>query len=255
MIRIQRLNMDNSWSLGIGGLGLLIDPWLCGKETDYFSWFNTQWHRYEPVPFNELPAFDWVLITQKYPDHFHPETLLKLRPMRIMAPASLRGRIGSLLPGTEAVFMEKDKPSFDLGGVTVRWLHTDRKIDPIYDAVAIHDDMETVLVASHGFELSRQHLDVLRSLPRISLLLSPVNEYKLPFFLGGSVSPGLRGLEKLLKDSGAERFVSTHDEDKHATGLVSRLAKVIRYSADDIRRNELLGARFLNIPDYKTHML
>jgi hypothetical protein len=49
--------------------------------------------------------------------------------------------------------------------------------------------------------------------------------------------------------------VSTHDEDKHATGLVSRLAKVIRYSADDIRRNELLGARFLNIPDYKTHML
>ena len=39
---LQRLNMDNSWFLDLGGCRLLIDPWLEGQEVDYFPWFNTQ---------------------------------------------------------------------------------------------------------------------------------------------------------------------------------------------------------------------
>lgn len=255
MIRLQRLNMDNSWYLGIGGMSLLIDPWLCGKEIDFFGWFNTQWHRHEPIPIDRVPAYDWVLITQKYPDHFHPETLRKLRPPRIIAPVSLRSKIGGLLPDAEQVFMGTDHPTCRTGNVTIHWLPTRRRLDPIYDAFAIHDGEETVLVASHGFELSTTQLETLQELPRISLLLSPVNEYRLPFFLGGTVSPGLRGLEKLMRDSKAERFASTHDEDKHATGLVSRLARVMRHSAEDIHRHEFLGTRFLNIADYEQHLI
>ena len=56
--------MDNSWCLGLGGKRFLIDPWLEGVEVDYFSWFNTQWHRTPPLSYSELPAFDAVLITQ-----------------------------------------------------------------------------------------------------------------------------------------------------------------------------------------------
>jgi L-ascorbate metabolism protein UlaG (beta-lactamase superfamily) len=49
-MNIQRLNMDNSWRLEFGGKSVLIDPWLMGVEVDYFSWFNTQWHKTAPVP-------------------------------------------------------------------------------------------------------------------------------------------------------------------------------------------------------------
>ena len=78
MIQLQRLNLDTSLFLEIGGWRVVIDPWLEGTEVDFFSWFNTQWHRTSPIPFHEIPEFDTVLITQKYPDHFHLQTLKKL---------------------------------------------------------------------------------------------------------------------------------------------------------------------------------
>ena len=53
--------------LELAGIRLVIDPWLEGTEVDYFAWFNTQWLRTPPVPYCDVPAFDAVLITQKYP--------------------------------------------------------------------------------------------------------------------------------------------------------------------------------------------
>ena len=79
-MQLKRLNMDNSWSISLGGQRLLIDPWLHGVEVDYFAWFNKQWHRTPPIAYEDVQDFDAVLITQKYPDHFHPETLLRLKP-------------------------------------------------------------------------------------------------------------------------------------------------------------------------------
>ena len=93
MIQVQRLNMDNSLFLEISGWKVLIDPWLEGTEVDFFGWFNTQWHRTPPLPYEQIPAFDTVLITQKYPDHFHAETLKKLNPGHIIAPGSLKENI------------------------------------------------------------------------------------------------------------------------------------------------------------------
>ena len=89
MISIQRLNMDNSFFVEINGWKLLIDPWLEGTEVDFFPWFNTQWHRTPPLPYEELPAYDTVLITQKYPDHYHEKTLKKLNPGQIFLLSQL----------------------------------------------------------------------------------------------------------------------------------------------------------------------
>ncbi|MGB5323449.1 MBL fold metallo-hydrolase, partial [Lutimonas sp.] len=101
MISFQRLNMDNSFFMNISGWKILIDPWLEGTEVDYFEWFNTQWHRTAPLPFNEIPAFDTILITQKYPDHFHQETLKKLNPKHIIAPKSLENKLKNLFPSSK----------------------------------------------------------------------------------------------------------------------------------------------------------
>lgn len=255
MIRFQRLNMDNSWHIQVGSQSILIDPWLGGVEVDFFKWFNMQWHRTPPLPIEQLPAYDWVVITQKYPDHFHAETLRLLKPKRIIAPKSIRKQLSAVVPDATIHYVEHTNERIELGDVVLQWFHTSRKMDPIYDAMALHDGKEAVMVATHGFDFSKEQHHLLRSLPPVKLLLSPITFYKLPFFLGGVVSPGMKGLQNLLRDTQAEKFVSTHDEDKHAKGLVSRMANVIRYSVEDIFNHQELGSKFINIADYQPQSL
>lgn len=255
MIRFQRLNMDNSWHVQLGDQSLLIDPWFGGVEIDFFKWFNMQWHRTPPVPMDTLPAYDRVIITQKYPDHFHAETLRQLRPNNIIAPKSIRKQLDECLPDATIQYIEHSNQRVQLGNVTLQWFNTSRKMDPIYDALALHDGSETVMIATHGFDFSSAQQQLLQAMPPVKLLLSPVTLYKLPFYLGGVVSPGLKGLENLVRDTKTEKFVSTHDEDKHARGLVSRMAKVVRYTAEDIFNHSELGSKFLNITDYQPHVL
>lgn len=228
MIKIQRLNLDNSWYLHMGGIKLLIDPWLEGEEVDYFSWFNTQWHRHEPLPYQALPEFDAVLITQKYPDHYHKQTLLKLKPKRVIAPASIRNSIEKLLPETSVLVLSKINPSFYLSGVKFSFLSTSRKIDPIYDAMVLEDDNHSVFLATHGFHPTTEQKKQMKTFLPCKVLITPFNEYKLPAVLGGTVSPGLDNVKLLVDLLNPEHVFHTHDEDKHAKGLVSKFAKIKR---------------------------
>jgi L-ascorbate metabolism protein UlaG (beta-lactamase superfamily) len=247
-MQIQRLNMDNSWHIRIGGMSLLVDPWLEGVEIDYFSWFNTQWHRTAPIPYEELPEYDWVLITQKYPDHYHKKTLLRLQPKKILVPASIEKSVRKLLPDAEVVSLGSQNAVFEKNGVSITWHATNRKIDPIYDAYLIQDHTASVFLATHGydFEKTNMHID-----QPVTLLISPFNEFKLPFFLGGMVSPGLKGLTQLTKHLQPKHILATHDEDKHAKGLVIRMAKIKRFLSSDLSKIELFKDRILNLPDYK----
>ena len=56
--------MDTSWHLSIGGVSFLIDPRLAGSEIDGYSWFNEQWHVVKPIQVEEIPEFNYVLISQ-----------------------------------------------------------------------------------------------------------------------------------------------------------------------------------------------
>ncbi len=250
MASIQRLNMDNSWMLTIGGKRILIDPWLVGEEIDFFSWFNTQWHKTKPIELDKIGNFDCVLITQKYPDHFHLETLKLLKPAHLLVPESIAIRVSKEFPMAIVNGMGGKLKSFTLDNLRFDWLNTSRKIDPIYDAVVVSTKSESVFIASHGFTISTTQLSQISSFPPFKLLICPFNLYKLPFFLGSVVSPGITSLENLVCQLNPSHFVATHDEDKHAKGLVTKLAKVIRCNKKDLESKPMLYDKCLEINHY-----
>lgn len=231
MISIQRLNMDNSFFVEINGWKLLIDPWLEGAEVDFFPWFNKQWHRTTPMPYEELPAYDTVLITQKYPDHYHEKTLKKLDPHQVIAPKSLEHRLKKLLPKATLFLLDSKNNETNIHNVNIHFLPTKRKIDPIYDAFLLDDGKESIFIATHGFQTTNKDLQLLKNTAPCQLLITPFNRYELPFFLGGIVSPGMQGVQHLCDVLNPKKVIATHDEDKHAKGLVSRFAKITRASS------------------------
>lgn len=247
---LQRLNMDNTWFLHFGGVRILVDPWLKGAEVDYFSWFNKQWHRTNPVSIEEVPPYDLVLITQKYPDHFHPETLNLLSPERLLVPKSIEEKVRKVCP--KAFVSTLSDTSTLLGSETVDVLHlpSHRSMDPIYDGIVLYDTDESVLLATHGYHPSWTSL--LRDIPPLKVALTPFNEYKLPKFLGGAVSPGIDAVRDMIVATKPQHVVATHDEDKYAQGLISKLARITLPPSDDILRSEdLFKDRLLTIEDYQ----
>lgn len=256
MITIQRLNMDNSWLLTIDACRLLIDPWLMGVEVDYFPWFNTQWHKTPPISIGEISDYDAVLITQKYPDHFHQETLKKLRPKKIIAPKSIEKKLRAILPETEIIGLDKKNTQTEILGVKIQFLNTSRKIDPIYDAFLLDNGKESVFLATHGFHPSPEQVENISQASPCSLLVNPFNHYELPVFLGGVVSPGLEGVEQLCKLLKPQKVVATHDEDKNAKGLVSKFAKIKTAGPEkELAKLSWLSGRLINLTDYKPTLI
>ena len=246
-MKIQRLNMDNTWLLEMEGLRILVDPWLEGEEIDYFSWFNTQWHRTKPISYELLPEYDVILITQKYPDHFHPQTLLKLQPKKIIAPISIEKRLKALLPQAEIISMHLQTDEIVINSVEIKWYPTSRKIDPIYDAFMITDKNESLFLATHGYFIGKQKITNKKPL---KLLISPFNYFQLPFYLGGTVSPGIEGLQHLTENLHPQHIVATHDEDKHAKGLVIKMAKVKRIFSTDLSQYPIFKNKIVELNHY-----
>jgi len=242
--------MDNAWHIHFGAQSLLIDPWLEGVEVDYFGWFNTQWHRTPPLDYASVPHADAVLITQKYPDHCHPPTLRRLRPRQIIAPASLQQRLAKLLPKATVHALDADTPVVQFGDVSIRHLPTRRRIDPMYDAFVLDDGATSVFLAPHGFDLDEQHLTALKGMSPCSLVMGPFNRYRLPALLGGIVAPGLDSLRRLCETLQPKHIARTHDEDKHASGFVHRLARVERFDKGALEEHPWLADRWLQLSDY-----
>jgi L-ascorbate metabolism protein UlaG (beta-lactamase superfamily) len=249
-VLLQRLNMDNSWFLEFSGTRLLIDPWLEGEEVDYVRWLNVQWHRTDPIAYDLVPEFDLVLITQKYPDHYHEPTLLKLQPKVVCAPASLGRRLSRLLPEATLYLFDKEARHHQVGNLSLTHLPTRRRIDPIYDAYTLEAEGEVVMVANHGMSLDADHQAQLQSVGPCDVLMSPFNSYALPALLGGIVAPGIEGLRALMDVTQPRTVVQTHDEPKHGTGLVPMLAKVERFEPAMAESHPWLKPRFLDISDY-----
>ena len=250
-MRLQRLNMDNSWALNVGGVEVLVDPWLEGVEVDYFGWFNTQWHRTAPLAYDALPAYDHVLSTQKYADHFHAVTLERLNPASVIAPKSLGTKLSRLLPKATLHLLDGADDIIEVSGIRVRLLPTRRRIDPIYDAFILDDGDEYAFVAPHGFSLDAEHQSCLEHHSRCTVLFSPFNRYALPTALGGIVSPGLGPLRHLSETLRPAHIVQTHDEDKHASGIVNRFARITRFHETQLEQHPWLQAKLLSLSDYQ----
>lgn len=249
-MRLQRLNMDNSWHYTAQGQSILIDPWLEGVEVDYFPWFNTQWHRTPPISYEKVPAFDAVLITQKYPDHFHKKTLTVLQPKLIFAPQSIHKALNTLLPDAMIRSFGPKDTCLEWDSWSIHWLHTARRIDPIYDAVLIDNGIQSLFIATHGFQLSSADTAKLQDISPTHILMSPFNRYQLPSILGGLVSPGLNGLKTLVEEIQPTVVLRTHDEDKHASGLICKLANIDRFTNDMLPAHPWLSSRYEPLFDY-----
>jgi len=244
--------MDNSLFIEISGWKILIDPWLEGAEIDFFSWFNTQWHRTSPLPYDQIPPFDTVLITQKYPDHFHVETLKKLAPKQIIAPKSLKKKIKTIFPNSSLITLDAIENQIRVNNVKLTFLPTQRKIDPIYDAFILDDGKESVFLATHGFQTTEKDRAQIKKASPCQLLISPFNHYKLPVFLGGVVSPGIDGVKHLCDVLHPNKVIATHDEDKHAKGLVSKFAKISRPSSTEaLQKLPWLSNRYIELNHYQ----
>lgn len=247
-MQLRRLNMDNSWHLALQGAKILIDPWLEGTEVDFFPWFNTQWHRTPPVDYAEVPPYDLVLITQKYPDHFHKQTLARLKPRRLLVPAAVAVEVRRILPEAEVIVLDRKNRVFSEGNLLIEWFPSTDPLGPDYQAFRISDGRENVFLAPHGYDLRKVDLDP--NTP-VKLLISTFNEFKLPFFLGGTVAPGVKGLMHLTERLDPQHIVATHDEDKHAKGLVIRLARVKRIGKSDLERHDIFRGRILDMEHYQ----
>jgi hypothetical protein len=238
--------MDNSWQVGLDEHRFLLDPWLVGSEVDGFSWFNEQWHATPPVPLEQVGRCDAVLVSQPYSDHCHAETLRRMGPgAPVWAVAAARKRLARELPDLQVLEIPDATESWaNICGCSVAKLSPAHRIDPIYHALVIARQGNAVFYAPHGFSLRPEQLRAVAHL-RIMVLITTLTHFVLPKILGGLINPGTEGARELAEQLRPERILNTHDERKHAKGLVMRLAKV-RYP--DLDRTGL--PEFCRLDDY-----
>lgn len=250
MLQIRRLNMDNTWWLEWGGTRLLIDPWLTGSEIDGGRWFNEQWHATPPIPPGQVPASDAILISQSYNDHCHLDTLTLLPDhLPLLATPKPQARLIKAFPNRQcrAIPLSGDE-ELTVGALSLRALAPRRRIDPIYYAVVIRNGNEAVLLTPHGFELSETQLASLQEL-HIRLLITTFATVELPVILGGKVNPGLPNARYLVEKLQPAYVVNTHDEQKHARGIVMKIA---RTTYPVLAQVQLPGkSRFVAVTDYE----
>lgn len=251
-LTLQRLNMDTTWLLHWSGRSLLLDPWLVGPEIDGFSWFNKQYHATEPVPLEELPAYDDIIISQSYADHCHLETLRALRQKAILATPKAHAKLSKQSDMRADLTPLPDLCQGELlalGDLKIGYLAPDRYIDPVYYALVIAKGKDALFYASHGFHLLPKHQEVLSSYS-IQVLITTFTHFQLPSFLGGLVNPGLPNARALIEQLQPAHVLNTHDEEKHGSGLVGRIAKVIYPDTDALSADPAYSLTQVN--DYQS---
>ena len=243
MLTVKRLNMDSSWALTWAGTTLLIDPWLVGSEVDGFSWFNEQWHATPPVPIESVGTYDSIIISQSYSDHCHQPTLAALEPVPLIStPSAVKRLSKEMRDRTINVLPELGSGEwYELGSLQLAYLDPGRRMDPIYNGVVIRHERELVVYFPHGFTLTQQQLDCLQDFETL-LLITSFSRFKLPSFLGGAVNPGKQNALKLVEALNPRKIVHTHDENKHAKGLVKKIARVDYPNPEELQA--LMAGRF-----------
>lgn len=251
MITLQRLNHDTSWKITINNSRLLLDPWLIGTEIDGFSWFNEQWHRVPPLGVEEIGEVDYIVVSQPFSDHCHEETIQVLSPdLPIAAVAAARKRLEKTF-GQSRQFLDipAAKDGFlEVAGLRLAQFNTPSLLDQVHNALLIlGPDGENIFYAPHGFVPNAQQISFLQQFP-IHILITTTSEYHLPFFLGGTVNLGMRSMQKLAQILQPKHVINTHDEQKHAKGLVPRIARTFYPSAAMVK--EKLG-NYVAVEDYR----
>lgn len=246
MLKIQRLNMDSSWFIEWQETKFILDPWLLGAEIDFFSWFNKQWHRTKALPIEELPEYDHVIISQSFSDHCHEETLLKLNPKSIYSHSKTKKRLKK--SGIDQVKTIADFPSRTIiEKLSFSFLHNQNLTKASFSGLIIEQENEQILYLPHGFHFTQDQIKIIQQKNTI-LLITSLSNYELPFYLGGTVNPGLNSAMALNKLFDPDLILQTHDEEKHSKGLVKKFATTHYPDVQEI--SLALGNKFMAIEHY-----
>ena len=208
----------NGWLLEIGGLRVLVDPWLTG--TLQFApgpWFFAGTLKQpQPVPLN----LDLLLLSQGLPDHTHPESLALLpRTLPVLASASAAARVRqlgftqvqALAPGEQGQLAD---PS-GAGHLTVR-ATAGAPVPQVENGYLLEHPAGRLYLEPHGYlpaDLPPQPLDA---------VITPVVDLGLP--VAGAFVRGQQVLPQLL-----ERFsprtvlASSAGEEVSYAGWLTRL--------------------------------
>ena len=236
MIKVRRLNMDTSWQISWEQTSMILDPWLVGTEVDGFSWFNEQWHATPPLTISEPKPYDAIIVSQSYSDHCHPETIKQLDNRPILCTPTVTKKLSKQLPDAKITklpdFMDGELLEFN--DVNLAYLDPGRKIDPIYYGIVMISADRAIVYAPHGFTITDHQLEKLAAY-KVDLLITSFSLFKLPFLLGGAVNPGLKKAKELIAKLDPTKVVHTHDENKHAKGIVKMIANVKYYDAQTLQ--------------------
>jgi len=230
-MKLTRLNGDSSWLLKLDNLNILIDPWLMGSQTDFARWFSTQSHKESCVHLKNLPHIDIILVSLPYTDHCHQSTLSRFsKDTCIVATPKAAGKIRKweLFDHVETLF---NLQPLTCKGVDFELIDQGPLLDTVHRGIMIRGSEKTILYAPHGLKGLRKMKD-----ERIDLLMSTTTTYQLPIVLGGTVNLGLDNAARIVQKFKPTYFVPSHDEEKHAKGMVSKLAHATYVSAEEMQK-------------------
>jgi len=250
----RHLNADTSWLIVFDEFNILLDPWLFGSQTDFFRYFSTQEHSVPPSIQNIDRDLDMqinaIIISHEFSDHCHEQTLRSFSatiPVFATNNASKRIRRWNYFQHVFDIPLLDDRPeNFTLSMLsrqqpqlnmpnTINVGYIPEKgfmaLPSLHGATCIsflvnNQQWHSLLYIPHGCKQS-SICDWLeqQSNVTVSILLQGFNRVYNPIWLGGLLNYGCNEAAKLAVAVKARYWIPTHDEDKIASGLVSKFLK------------------------------
>jgi len=207
---------------------VVFDPWSEGPVRVGPPGFHLEWHVGPVLPASERPNADVVVVSQRFRDHCHPDTLRTFpAETRVLSvPDASRstkraiGRPVDIIPpwGSEPLTVGELR----FWRMSRAWWH-----QPMYHVIIVADPSgRAALHAPHAHD-PKEAADIARHLT-VELAAVSRQRYKLPFYLGGLVNPGPVVADQFVAATRAKRAFPVHDEPKGAKGLVSRSSTIYR---------------------------
>ena len=206
-MRIQRLNSDSSWLISTAQGHLVLDPWFQGVQKNGPAWFNTQWLPHYSPGYEALPPDFSVFVAFPFSDHFHLDTLNRLKSKGAEVVVGFKGP-------TDFPNQMREKGNigpFNCEKVGRHFLHS---------GWIIEAEEKRLFYSPHGFHAKNSRIP-----NNIDVWISALGGYKLPFWLGGEIALGFKYQQQTLEKVKPKYYTRTHDIQKPGTGLVSRFGK------------------------------
>ena len=210
-MKLTKLNDDNSWLWEFDGKIILVDPWFSPSQVDFYPWFSEQFHVGAQPTLDSFPKPDFIFISHPFTDHCNKETLLQMdASIPLIARALILKKIKKWGHFKHLILVEN-------APFKIQVLPPEGWLDLVHFAYLFENETGNLLFAPHGVKAS--------VLPNARYLMTTTTEYRLPFWLGGTVNLGIKKGLMAQKKCGAEWLINTHDEKKRGTGFVEKFAK------------------------------